>query len=129
MENVIIIMLTILVIILSFIVLICYKMLTRSTFYYRYYLRSISHQKKFRKNERVIKHVILDTKEEAEIVLSHLKDLISDYGMATVADFYDLVGEPSIFPDNDWGWIDISSAFITYTSNGCIIHLPKAIKV
>ena len=47
--------------------------------------------------------IILDSRGEAEEVLNHLVDLIIDYGEATVADLYDLVGITGNFTDQKYG--------------------------
>ena len=46
--------------------------------------------------------IILDTRGEAEEVLSILTDLTIDYGMASVADLYDAVGITTNFTDNKY---------------------------
>jgi hypothetical protein len=72
--------------------------------------------------------IILETRGEAEEVLSCLADLTQDYGQASVADLYDLVGITGQFTDNKWGWTDISSASATRARNGgYVLNLPKPI--
>lgn len=71
--------------------------------------------------------VILDSRGEAEEVLSHLVDLTEDYGMASVADLYDLVGMISNFTDNKYGWTNLSNATVTRVRDGYLIDLPKTI--
>lgn len=73
--------------------------------------------------------IILETRGEAEEVLSHLVDLTIDYGMASVADLYDLVGITSNFTDNKFGWADLNSASVQRVRNGYMIHLPKTISL
>lgn len=71
--------------------------------------------------------IILESRGEAEEVISYLVDYTIDYGMATVADLYDLVGIASNFTDNKYGWVDLSSANVTRVRDGYLINLPKAI--
>jgi len=71
--------------------------------------------------------IVLTTRGEAEEVLSHLVDLTIDYGMASVADLYDLVGITSNFTDNKFGWADLNSASVQRVRKGYMIHLPKTI--
>lgn len=68
--------------------------------------------------------VILDTRVEAEDVLDHLIELVEDYGMASVADLYQLVGERTEFTDNNYGWFDLKTAGVTRVSDGYLINLP-----
>lgn len=70
--------------------------------------------------------VYIETRGEAEDVLQSLIDLTIDYDQATVADFYDLVGETTSFTDHSWGWTDLSSAYIKRAGrNGFLVMLPK----
>ena len=69
--------------------------------------------------------IILETRGEAEEVLSHLVDLTEDYGMASVADLYDLVGITSNFTDNKYGWDNLSSASVNRVKDGYLISLPR----
>lgn len=69
--------------------------------------------------------IIFESRGEAEEVLDRLVDLIIDYGMVAVADFYDAAGISSTFADNDWGWTNLSSANVTRVRGGYLINLPK----
>jgi hypothetical protein len=72
--------------------------------------------------------VILDSRGEAEEVLSHLVDLTIDYGQASVSDLYDLVGITGSFTDNKYGWTDLSSASASIArGGGYVLHLPKTV--
>lgn len=69
--------------------------------------------------------IIIESRGEAEEVLSHLVDMILDYDTACVADLYDLVGIPTTFVDNKYGWTDLSGATISRVRAGYMINLPK----
>lgn len=69
--------------------------------------------------------LILETRGEAEEVLSALVDLTQDYDCASVADLYDLVGITSNFTDNKYGWTSLSNATVSRVKNGYLIDLPK----
>lgn len=71
--------------------------------------------------------IILESRGEAEEVLSHLVDLTEDYGMASVADLYELVGITSNFTDNKYGWTNLSSASVSRVRDGYLIDLPKTV--
>lgn len=73
--------------------------------------------------------IILETRGEAEEVLSQLVDMIEDYGMVTVADFYDLVGITGNFTDNKYGWENLSRADIRRVRDGYLIDLPRPILI
>lgn len=69
--------------------------------------------------------IVLETRGEAEEVLSHLVDLTIDYKMASVADLYDLVGITSSFTDNKYGWTDLRNANVTRVRGGYLLNLPR----
>jgi hypothetical protein len=69
--------------------------------------------------------IILETRGEAEEVLSQLVDLTEDYGMVSVADFYELVGEKANFTDEKWGWTNLRSATVDRVRGGYLIKLPR----
>ena len=69
--------------------------------------------------------VVLATRTEAESVLSRMYDLIENYNMVTVAEFYSLVGISAEFTDENWGWKDLRSANIQHIRDGFRINLPK----
>jgi hypothetical protein len=70
--------------------------------------------------------IILETRGEAEEVLSQLVDLIEDYGMASVADLYELVGITGNFTDNKYGWTKLNDASVSRVRDGYLIDLPRA---
>lgn len=71
-------------------------------------------------------NIVLESKTEAEEVLSHLVDLIVDYEMATVADFYALVGISDDYVDQKYGWVDLHDAHVERArGGGYMIDLPK----
>lgn len=48
--------------------------------------------------------IVLQSRNEAESVIDQLIERIYAYGMATVADLYEMVGQPTEFTDNNYGW-------------------------
>lgn len=71
--------------------------------------------------------IIIENRGEAEDVLSRMDELISTYGLVSVADFYDLVGISGNYTDNKYGWTDIRSASVVRVRDGYMIKLPKAL--
>lgn len=70
--------------------------------------------------------VLVETRAEAEDALYSCGELIDKYGIASIADFYDLVGITSKYTDYKYGWEDIRSAAIARTREGYLIKMPKA---
>lgn len=74
-----------------------------------------------------IREAIIPTRESAVAVLDDLRELIEQYGQASLADYYDFIGFDSQITDNAYGWVDLSSARIVavYGGNrGYTIALP-----
>lgn len=69
---------------------------------------------------------ILTSKEEAELVLERLNDIIDTYGQASVADLNDLVGFPTTHIDNKWGWYFLGDTQVLQVREGFLINLPQA---
>lgn len=69
--------------------------------------------------------IILETKGEAEDVLSRMDELIERYRMVSVADLYDLVGITGNYTDNKYGWTDIHTARTVRVRDGYLLDLPK----
>jgi hypothetical protein len=70
--------------------------------------------------------IILENRSDAIAVLNQLRDLVTDYDRATVADYYDLVGISSNFTDNNFGWTNLDSAYVSAVRGGYTVILPKA---
>ena len=70
--------------------------------------------------------VILETRGEAEEVLSSMDELIELYGYVSVADMYDLVGISCEYTDNKYGWKNIRTAEPVRVRDGYMLKLPRA---
>ena len=71
--------------------------------------------------------VVIDSRVEAEEVLTRMYELIETYGFVSVADLYDLVGKRCNYTDNNYGWTNIRNANIVRVSGGdYMIKMPKA---
>jgi len=71
--------------------------------------------------------IIFDNRGEAEDVLSRMDELISTYGLVSVADLYDLVGVTGNYTDNKYGWTNIRNASVIRVRDGYMLKLPKAL--
>lgn len=73
--------------------------------------------------------IILDSRGEAEEVLTRMDELIDMYGNVSVADLYDLVGKSSEYTDNKYGWTNIRNAEPIRVRDGYMLKLPKALPI
>lgn len=71
--------------------------------------------------------VVLESRMDAEEVLSSLVELIDTYDTASVADFYAAVGLEGEWSDNKFGWDNLSTAEVKRIREGYILVLPKPI--
>lgn len=74
-----------------------------------------------------VNEVIFRERANAEEVLLRMKEAISNYGMVSVGDFYDLIEQRSSFTDQKYGWKDLSSAEIMRENDGYSIRFPRVV--
>ena len=71
--------------------------------------------------------IILNSRGEAEMLMTQLEAIIEQYDFASVADLYDLMGVTHSYTDNDYGWYSIATAeAVRLRDNTYTIKLPKA---
>ena len=73
--------------------------------------------------------ITFESRGEAELVLERMSELIDTYGMASVADLFDLAGETCSYTDNKYGWTNIRNAKVYRTRDGYLIEFPKAMPI
>lgn len=69
--------------------------------------------------------IVIGTAKEAEDVLDQMTDIIGKYGIVTVNDYYDLVGEVGNSTDANYGWNSLRTADVVRVRDGYIIKLPR----
>ena len=69
--------------------------------------------------------IILESRGEAEDVLTRMDELMDEYGVVSVADLYDLVGITGNYTDNKYGWTNIRNAEPVRVRDGYMLRLPK----
>ena len=73
--------------------------------------------------------ITLESRGEAEEVLSRMDELIETYGVVSVADLYDLIGKTCQYTDNKYGWTNIRNAEPIRVRDGWLLKLPKALPI
>lgn len=71
--------------------------------------------------------IVLESRGEAETVLSRMDEIMEEYSFVRVADLYDLVGVTGSFTDNNYGWTNIRNAKIVRVRDGYKIDMPRAL--
>ena len=83
----------------------------------------------YSKNTFSFNEVVLFDRGETEEVLMSLREQIDRYGMVSVADFYDMVGQSAPYTANKYGWRDLRDAGIDRVRDGYSINFPKSITI
>ena len=73
--------------------------------------------------------IVLETRGEAEAVLSRMDEIMEEYEVVRVADMYDLVGVTGEHTDNKYGWTNIRNAKIERVRDGYRIVMPRALPI
>lgn len=69
--------------------------------------------------------IAMETRAEGLEVLDNLYTLVSQYGSATVAEFYELAGISANYTDQKYGWTDLRGSDVIKTRDGYVVDLPK----
>lgn len=73
--------------------------------------------------------ITVNSRGEAEYVISEMMAIIKRYGFVTVADLYDLVGVAANYTDQKYGWTNVDSAEPIRVRDGYMLKLPKALPI
>ena len=74
--------------------------------------------------------IVLSSRGEAEEVIMKMEELVSVYGIASVADLYELMDVSSNnYTDNNYGWTDVRMAEPLRTRDGYIVKMPRAMPI
>lgn len=76
------------------------------------------------RRRNAIDDIIIKNRPEAEMVMERLGETIEQYGSASLADMYEMVGLPSSYTDNDWGWVSLANAHVRPCRDGYLLDLP-----
>lgn len=94
--------------------------------YQKYYDREYGSRERTRRTIGYdVQEIVVPSAADAERALDQLEEIISTYGMASVTDFYDIVGVTGVYNDSYYGWTSIGGASYRPTRDGWLIILPK----
>lgn len=103
------------------------KSSTSKISYRNYYERKEDRRDIHSRSSYAYDDVILQSRGEAESVLESMNDILDQYRIVSVADFYELAGVTASYTDNNFGWMDLSRASVVRAYDGYVIKLPKAV--
>ncbi len=82
------------------------------------------------RSSRDVNDIVVATRDDAVDVLCGLRDIIDDYGFATVANLKDLVGITERHTDHKWGWESLEGAgHRRVRDGGYLLVLPRVIEI
>lgn len=70
-------------------------------------------------------YVEVDTRRDAEAILNAMDEIVSTYGVVSVADMYDLAQIEHSFTHTKYGWTDVRNASVVRNRNGYVLKMPK----
>jgi hypothetical protein len=74
--------------------------------------------------------ILFETRGDADLVLDGLESAIETYGVASVADLYDLSNITCrSYTANKYGWTDIHTAKVVRVRDGYILQLPRTVQL
>jgi len=74
-------------------------------------------------------NIVVDSRAEAESIISGLEQIIDVYGFASVADMCDLADLEHNYTDNKYGWTSVKTAKIIPRRDGWEIEMPKRMPI
>lgn len=69
---------------------------------------------------------VIPSKKEAEEILELMNDVIDNYDVVSLADYYEMVDQPISPVDQKWGWAFLGDVGILQVRGGYLIDLPPA---
>lgn len=74
--------------------------------------------------------ILFETRGDAETVLDAMNEIISQYGVVSVGDLYDLADvSTNNYTVNKYGWTDIRGCKAKRVRDGYVLELPKAMPI
>jgi len=69
---------------------------------------------------------VISTREEAELVLEKMNDILEQYDVVCVGDLFELLDQPTTPIDYKWGWLYLGDVHIRQIREGFLLDLPPA---
>lgn len=82
-----------------------------------------------RTRNQTVNDVQLPTKEDAEKVISAMRNIIKDFGCVSLCDFFDLVGIPVTHKEHRVGWYNLDNVGYAQSRRGWLIDFPPMVQL
>jgi hypothetical protein len=73
---------------------------------------------------QMVNDLVIPSRDDAEKVVEQLIEIVSQYDVASLADYYALIGLPGSHLDNKFGWSYLNNVQIRQVHEGFVIDLP-----
>lgn len=73
----------------------------------------------------VLEDIYFESRSDAEATLGRMMERVAEYKWATIGDLRTLVGFPSNYTHERWGWTDLRGCRVLPTSDGYLIDFPE----
>ncbi|MGL4451394.1 MAG: hypothetical protein ACRCTZ_09410 [Sarcina sp.] len=73
--------------------------------------------------------IIFESRGDAESVLDSMFELLDNYDVVSIGDYYDLSGKTGNYIDNKYGWTGLRNADVQRTREGYVINLPRVVEI
>lgn len=93
--------------------------------YDRYSARDDDRDRRVRRANNIFENPIFATRADAEAILENMLESIDKFGLVTVMDVYDMLGENTNFTDDRYGWTDLRRAEIRPYRGDFLLDLPR----
>ncbi len=102
--------------------------------YQRYYDRTYEQRRDYStssaRNGFDYDELIFPTRGDAEAVLDAMNEIISQYGVVSIMDLYDLANvSMDNYAANKYGWTNISGCKVIRVRDGYVLNLPRALPI
>ena len=77
------------------------------------------------RTQTVYEDIFFDYREDAEVVLGRMMELIAEYRWATIGDLHSLAGMDSKYTHERYGWTDLRRVRVQHTTDGYLITFPE----
>lgn len=78
-----------------------------------------------RLNRREANDILITDRSEAERVLELMIDIVDKYNVVSLADLYEMLGQPAAHVDRKWGWTNLAHSSVRQVREGYLLELPS----
>lgn len=78
----------------------------------------------FRQSRRDVDNILLRSREDADLVIERMIDIVDKFEVVSLSDLNELLGLPTSHIDQKWGWTSINNFSVRQVREGYLLELP-----